>query len=77
MSGRKNKGYFVSDTEYYCSYCNQVKNITDFPKDKSKPNGFKTKCKECHYKYLNQLKANNIDEFRKYRREYYHKNKDK
>ena len=49
--GRKTKGYFVGDNQYYCEHCENVKKINEFPKDKTKKLGFMSRCKVCFNKY--------------------------
>ena len=49
--GRKTKGYFVGDNQYYCEHCENVKEIDEFPLDKTKKLGFMSRCKVCFNKY--------------------------
>ena len=49
--GRKTKGDFVGDNQYYCEHCENVKEIDEFPKDKTKKLGFMSRCKVCFNKY--------------------------
>ena len=50
--GRIESGFNVGDSKYHCEYCGKTKSINEFPKDKDKELGFKTKCKECYNEYL-------------------------
>ena len=50
--GRISFGYFIDLDKYYCWYCDKVKNISEFVKDKSNSRGFKSRCKECYNEYL-------------------------
>ena len=85
--GNIDKGYFVDDDKYYCWYCNEVKNISDFPKDSgNKKRGFKSKCKECYNEYMREYRDLNKDELKEYYikrrdrgyyKEYWEKNKDR
>ena len=49
-----------------CSKCKIEKELSDFYKKKASKDGFRSECKECNNLYS-----------RKYKRNYYHKNKDK
>ena len=83
--GRLRFGYFVGEDKYYCWYCNEVKLIDEFGKDKTKSLGFRTKCKKCFNEYNENWKGNNenyvkyienkVD--RSYYNVYYEKNKDR
>ena len=84
--GRISFGYFIDLDKYYCWYCDKVKNISEFVKDKSNSRGFKSRCKECYNEYVRDWRGKNIDEYnryirnrydREYRKEYYMKNREK
>jgi len=38
----------------FCYFCGQIKNILEFPKDSSRPDGYHSKCKLCKQQYQKQ-----------------------
>ena len=79
-------GFFVDEDKYYCWYCNKVKLIEDFVKDRSDRKGFKSRCKKCFNEYCRNWRSKNEKNYkiyikervdRGYYREYYEKNKDR
>ena len=60
-----------------CSKCHEVKAVSEFSKDKSKKDGIRTICKDCHKEY-NKQNADKLKEYKKeYNAEYRKQNADK
>ena len=55
-----------------CTKCNETKPYSEFSKDRSKKDGYKSNCKDCCKAY----RAKNIEHLREYDREYYKENKE-
>lgn len=69
-----------------CYKCQIKKEYSEFSKDKSRPDGYDNRCKECSKKYRKKIKnklkdyyekynAQNIEYIKEYRRKYYKENK--
>ena len=59
-----------------CSKCEEVKELSEFYKDKDKQDGLTTQCKSCKKIYLKEYRAINRDAVLYKLREYYQNNKD-
>jgi hypothetical protein len=68
--GRKEIGYFVDKDKYYCWYCDEIKSINDFTKDKNNPKGFKSRCKKCFNEYVKNWRGKNKESYKKYITDY-------
>ena len=60
-----------------CNKCQQIKQLIDFYKDKSKYDGYLTQCKNCDNTRQKEYNKQNTDKIVKYHKEYYETNKDK
>lgn len=54
----------------WCSKCQQTKQLSEFYKNRARPDGVTTYCKVCQ----NKLQSNNLEKFREYNRKSYYKN---
>lgn len=74
-----------SDMSKLCSKCKQTKTLSEFHKDKNRKDGRTAVCKDCKKDYYQQTRerrikiaedwrANNLERFRHYQREYHRKN---
>ncbi|KKK51142.1 hypothetical protein LCGC14_3117940 [marine sediment metagenome] len=68
------KDYCV-DTHKKCSKCKNVKKISEFRKDKTRPDGYQYVCKQCNIPYYKQYHINNKNEICKKNKQYYLANK--
>ena len=62
--------------EKFCSKCKTSKPFTDFFKDKSKSDGYRTNCKSCRKEYEKLWKEKNKELLAKYMQEWYIQNKE-
>jgi hypothetical protein len=59
-----------------CSKCGEEKSLSEFSKDKSKPDGYYSSCKDCSYKWQRNNYLKNKDKVLQHHKEYYLKTKD-
>jgi len=67
-----------------CTKCKLEKDKSEFSKDKSRKDGFRSYCKQCAKEYrennknkMKEYRENNKDKTKEYQKEYYENNKDK
>lgn len=53
----------------HCARCNTTKPLTDFFRNKCKPDGHSAMCKACRSAYIHEYRQNNPDRFAAYRRQ--------
>ena len=58
-----------------CSRCKKEKLLVKFYKDKSKKDGYRSYCKECHNNYTRDHYYKNKERYKEYQKTYYLKNK--
>ena len=59
-----------------CNTCRQIKQLTEFYKDKAKHDGYQTQCKTCTNNRQKEYDKTNTDAIAKYKKEYREQNKD-
>ena len=60
-----------------CSKCHEIKEVGEFPKDKSKKDGVRTICKKCSSEYNKEYCKQNAYKLKEQKKEYYKQNADK
>jgi hypothetical protein len=60
-----------------CSKCGEEKILTEYPKDKTKKDGYRPNCKVCNRKYFKTKRLENPELLAKKLREFYEKNPNK
>ena len=60
-----------------CTKCGETKSLDDFHRDKRRPDGRRSDCKECGREYKRRYLEGNRDELREYHRRYREENRDK
>ena len=60
-----------------CTKCGETKPLDDFHRDKRRPDGRRSDCKECGREYKRRYLEGNRDELREYHRRYREENRDK
>ena len=66
-----NEGNLISKE---CSYCHEVKPVSEFNKSKVAIDGLQTKCKECSKQYRKQYQKDNAERIKERSKEYYKDN---
>jgi len=59
-----------------CTKCKKTKELTEFNKDKTKPDGYRSNCKECKSKTDKSYRKNNEDRIRQREKEFRKNNKE-
>ena len=60
-----------------CTKCGETKSLDDFHRDKRRPDGRKSDCKECVREYKHRYYEENRDKVRQRKHRYYEENRDK
>ena len=60
-----------------CSKCHEIKEVDEFPKDKSKKDGVRTICKKCSSEYNKEYCKQNAYKLKEQKKEYYKQNVNK
>jgi len=60
-----------------CTTCGEVKPLTEFHRDRTKPDGRRSRCKLCRAGYQREYYEENREKIAEYQREYYEENREK
>ena len=66
----------LSTSSKICSHCGQEKTFSEYHRDKSKKDGFRSKCKTCSHEYRLRYYQSNVDRAKQYSEGYYRHNHD-
>ncbi len=64
-------------SEKRCTVCKRMKPVSEFYRDRSRPDGLYTKCKECHSKIVKKWQTKNADHFLRVHRRWRKANSEK
>lgn len=62
--------YQVHDNEKYCASCDTIKDKSEFYKERNRPSGLKSSCKECSNEKIKRYRNQNRGKYNEYQREY-------
>lgn len=67
----------MSSKDKYCTGCKQTLPISQFNKNKSKPDGLSNVCKECAKAAFNSWRDRNREKYLQYKKDFYKENPEK
>jgi hypothetical protein len=70
LKNKNNKIYSSMNNVKVCTKCDKELSFSMFHKDKRKPNGIRSDCKECVCKYSKEYAINNKENRKEYKKEY-------